>query len=181
MREIKKENFKVTDWSGGQTTELYIYPEGDDFHDRNFDFRISSASFTSTSSNFSDFSGYERFILPLKGFIKLEHQGLYSRNLKPFDVEYFNGRWKTYSENSLDTIDFNFIVKSGLDASMEIVSKKGEINCDAYTLYVYSPADFIVEENGENKNLTGGNLYIFKDDFKILDLKDNIIISKFKK
>lgn len=181
MREIKKENFKVTDWSGGQTTELYILPEGADFHDRDFNFRISSASFTSTSSNFSDFSGYQRYILPLKGFIKLEHKGLYNRDLKPFEVEYFDGRWSTYSENSLDTIDFNFIVKSGSVATMEIVSEKTDIKADGYTLYVYSPKDFSVEENGEEKSLTGGNLYIFDTDIKILDLNEKIVISKYKK
>lgn len=181
MREIKKDNFKITDWSGGQTTELYIFPEGADFKKRDFDFRISSASFTTTSSNFSDFSGYQRYILPIKGFINLRHKELYERELKPFDVEYFDGRWSTYSENSLDTIDFNFIVKNDSNATMEIVDKKKEIKSQGYTLYIYSPKDFEIEENGEKKQLLGGNLYIFNEDVLILNLNEKIIISKYKK
>lgn len=181
MREIKKEDFKVSKWSGGETTELYILPEGANFKERDFDFRISSASFTSTSSNFSDFNGYQRFILPLEGFIKLEHKGLYNRNLKPYEVEYFDGRWETYSENSLDTIDYNFIVKNASDATMEIVDKEGRVKSDGYTLYVYSKEDFNVEENGDKKNLKGGNLYIFQGDFEILNLGEKVIVSKFKK
>lgn len=180
MREIKKDEFKVTDWSGGQTTQLYILPEGADFSKRDFDFRISSASFTSTSSNFSDFSGYQRYILPLKGFIKIKHEGLYERHLEPFEVEYFDGRWKTYSENSLDTIDYNFIVKNGSNATMEIVKTNCEIKSEGYKCYVFSHNDFEIEIDGDTKKLNAGNLYIIEKDFKIKNLKSEIVICKYK-
>lgn len=180
MREIKKSEFKVTDWSGGQTTQLFIHPEGADFSKRDFNFRISSASFTSTSSNFSDFSGYQRYILPLKSFIKIKHEGLYEREINSYEVEYFDGRWKTYSENSLDTIDYNFIVRNGSDATMEIVKTEKDIQTEGYTCYVFCERDFEIEIENEKKILTGGNLYIIDEDFKIINLKDNIVICKYR-
>lgn len=180
MKEITKSEFKITDWSGGQTTQLYIHPEGADFSKRDFDFRISSASFKETSSNFSDFSGYQRYILPLKSFIKIGHEGLYERTINPYEVEYFDGRWKTYSENSLDTIDYNFIVKNGSDATMEIIKTNKEIKTDGYTFYAFSVKDFTIEIDGEIKNLVGGNLYIIENDFKILNLEEEIIICKYR-
>lgn len=62
---ITPEQFEVSDWSGGSTTQLYIDPAGDDFKKRQFAIRLSSATFTSTGSTFSDFSGYQRMIFPL--------------------------------------------------------------------------------------------------------------------
>lgn len=180
MREIKKTDFKVREWSGGKTTELYILPEGADFSKRDFDFRISSASFTGTSSNFSDFSGYQRYILPLQGFIDVEYEGLYDRHLEAFEAEYFDGRWKTYSENSLDTLDYNFIVRNGSNATMEIVREAKEVKADGYKLYVFSPQAYKAELNGEVKEMNAWNLYIIEEDFKITDLKKPIIICKYK-
>ena len=180
MREIKKTDFKVTEWSGGKTTELYILPEGADFSKRDFDFRISSASFTGTSSNFSDFSGYQRYILPLQGFIDVKYEGLYDHHLEAFEAEYFDGRWKTYSENSLDTLDYNFIVKNGSNATMEIVREAKEVKAYGYKLYVFSPQAYKAELNGEVKEMNAWSLYIIEEDFKITDLKKPIIICKYK-
>lgn len=56
---------------GGITRELMIYPEGSSLGERNFDFRISSAIIDLTESDFSDFSGYKRYILPVEGNVTL--------------------------------------------------------------------------------------------------------------
>ena len=57
---VKPEDFVVTQWSGGLTTQFAIYPEESTLAKRDFDWRVSSASFTTSSSQFSDFSGYQR-------------------------------------------------------------------------------------------------------------------------
>lgn len=71
FRRIRQSDFKTTQWSGGTTTELFIEPPGADFKERSFLYRISSATFTDTESDFSDFTGYQRFILPLAGGLRL--------------------------------------------------------------------------------------------------------------
>ncbi len=119
-RIIFKEEFRTTAWSGGETSQLYIYPETSDFRKKDFLFRLSSASFTSEQSDFSDFTGYERYILALRGDLYLDHEKSYVRDLRPYEIDYFSGSWKTRSKNSLDCIDYNYIVRSGRKSKMQI-------------------------------------------------------------
>ena len=39
-----EKDYKVSKWSGGDTTELYLYPENGDYRSGNFQLRISSAT-----------------------------------------------------------------------------------------------------------------------------------------
>lgn len=144
MIKIAKEAFAVSKWSGGTTTQLFISPKNADLGRRNFDMRISSASFTTTSSKFSDFSGYTRFILPLKGTLSIRHPNRDLITLSPYEVYRFDGGAETDSENSIDCIDFNLIVKHKTDADLEIWHE----NCcehpmkKGYTYFLYSMEEF---------------------------------------
>lgn len=182
---VQPEDFVVTEWSGGNTTQFFIYPEGSSLAKRDFDWRISSASFTGSSSQFSDFSGYQRYILALQGELFVDHENLYSRTLFPYDVEYFYGKWTTKSNNSLDCIDFNFIVKEDLHANLAILKeddlfapkKKGK-------LILYSKSDSIIQLSDSQDtciNLDAENLLILeeKDAFncvKIIQSESPVVI-----
>ena len=41
---IKPEEYAVSEWAGGKTTQLYIYPQDSEYAKRNFLLRISSAT-----------------------------------------------------------------------------------------------------------------------------------------
>ncbi|MDD7593339.1 MAG: HutD family protein [Peptoniphilaceae bacterium] len=152
LTRIAPSEFRVSTWSGGTTTELYIDPAGADFKERRFDVRISSATFTGTASTFSDFTGYQRYLLPLVGQLSVEHsdqgKALYQRFLSTYDVEYFPGHWQTTSENSADCVDFNLIVRKGLEAHLQVFTDEG-----TYTpkkdgvLFLYSLKDFAFAPN----------------------------------
>lgn len=43
-RLMTKDEYITTAWSGGKTTQMFIYPEESDFSTRNFKFRLSSAT-----------------------------------------------------------------------------------------------------------------------------------------
>lgn len=120
---IKEKDFIRTKWDGGQTTQLAIYPEGANLSDKDFLWRISSATFTNFESKFSDFTGYQRYILPLKGKLSLYHQGIYDRELDEYEVDYFDASWNTSSKNTRDCIDYNFIVKSGSQGKIQILTE----------------------------------------------------------
>ena len=45
IKIISKSDFIVNNWSGGKTTELFIYPKGASLSKRDFICRISSATF----------------------------------------------------------------------------------------------------------------------------------------
>ena len=44
MKIIKTENWKTTKWSGGTTSEIFIYPENALFKKGNYEVRISIAT-----------------------------------------------------------------------------------------------------------------------------------------
>ena len=37
-------DYQISTWSGGQTTQLFLSPEGGSYPDRTFDFRLSTAT-----------------------------------------------------------------------------------------------------------------------------------------
>lgn len=189
-RIISEESFKKTNWSGGETTQLVIYPEDSVFSEKNFLFRISSATFTSTESQFSNFSGYQRYILPLEGSLSLNHDGLYSRNLNSYEAEYFDGSWTTFSQNTLDCRDYNFIVKSGYAAKMRILKTPEQYEVKhASIVSLFSLNSFEVQICNSiiKRKIDGFSLYLLETDgseeetINITNLKSPIIITDFKK
>ncbi|MDF1551007.1 MAG: HutD family protein, partial [Bacteroidales bacterium] len=91
----KPEDFKTSTWSGGTTTQLFIYPSSADYLKRNFDFRISTAKVTVAKSDFTSLPEISRKIMILEGEITIQHQNRYSKQLKKFDIDEFEGDWKT--------------------------------------------------------------------------------------
>ena len=146
---ITPEQFQVSTWAGGTTTQLYIDPAGEDFKKRTFSIRLSSATFTDTQSTFSDFSGYDRMIFPLVGSLSVDHsvdgKALYSRTLAPYEVENFSGSWTTDSTNTADCVDFNLITRDGLATHTEVLCQEESVSPhDGATLLLYSRSPFSV-------------------------------------
>lgn len=184
---IKKEDFITTKWAGGETIQLAIYPEDAIFSDKDFLWRISSATFSSTESNFSNFSGYQRYILPLEGKLSLYHQGLYKQELDKYEVDYFDGNWNTSSKNTIDCMDYNFILKGGSIGKLQILKEGDEyllkgsqiitmFSMDDFVLnlnykekrYIDGFSLFIIEtENEEKINITAANLPVIMTEFLI--------------
>ena len=173
---ISQENFVVNQWAGGKTTQLVIYPEASTLSERNFDFRISSATFNSTSSKFSDFSSYQRYLLPIIGTLSVEHQGLYKRNLKSYETEYFLGSWKTSSTNSEDCKDFNFIVRDGLYSNLSVLSETmSYIPKKSGKIFLYSLSNFqisLISDTTEILNVPQNSLLVVQEE----DILNNIIV-----
>lgn len=184
---IKKEDFITTSWSGGATTQLLIYPENAEFSNKDFLFRISSATFTSTESTFSNFRNYQRYILPLEGMLSVRHDKLYFRNLEKFEVEYFDGAWTTYSENTLDCRDYNFIYRKGSYAAMKILGEKDLMEVDSnsvITLFSTQDSSFCINE--KDYSLTGFSLLLIDTEedrleIEIKELESPIIATVFTK
>lgn len=183
---IKKEDFITTKWAGGETTQLAIYPEDAIFSEKDFLWRISSATFTSTESKFSDFSGYQRYILPLEGKLSVYHDGLYNRELDRYEVEYFDGSWSTYSENTMDCRDYNFIVKNGNLAKMQILKEGDEYLLKGSEIVtIFSMNDFVLnlKNQEEKRNIDGFSLLVLEidDEEKISITRANspVVITEF--
>ncbi|MGV8980321.1 HutD family protein [Clostridium sp.] len=119
--EIFKENkHKTSKWSGGTTTQLYIYPEDSLYDERNFEWRLSSAKVEVEKSIFTSLPGISRKIMVLEGELLLEHEGHHNAALKVFEQDSFSGGWTTISFGKVT--DFNLMMSTGYKGELEAIS-----------------------------------------------------------
>lgn len=122
---ISKTEQKTSKWSGGTTTELFIYPENSIYSDRNFDFRISSAKIEIKESEFTNLPNYKRLLMILKGDVEIEHKNILTKKLNNFEAHSFLGDWPTSSKGT--AIDFNLIYNKKFNSQLKSIKiKKNE-------------------------------------------------------
>ena len=109
MKHLSEDDYKVSTWSGGKTTELAIAPEGAVYGDRDFLWRLSSATVDLDESDFTELPDYDRLITPLDGVMTLTHNGGEPIELNPGDVDGFDGAWHTHSVGRCT--DFNLMLR----------------------------------------------------------------------
>ena len=88
IQHLTPSDYITTKWSGGLTTQLGIAPAGAVYADRDFLWRLSSATVEDAESDFTALPDYERLISTLEGTIELNHNGGEKLTLK--DVENFS-------------------------------------------------------------------------------------------
>jgi len=143
---IKKENYKVSNWSGGSTSEIFLEPKNGSYSERVFDFRISSATVELEESDFTPLAGVKRYLTTLEGDLDLTFQEEESRKvlLKPYEVVCFMGDVPTHSVGKAK--DFNLMLK-GCEGKMHTFSGKEvalELKCNT-EVFVYSLRDWTGE------------------------------------
>lgn len=152
MDILRAKDYKTNTWQGGITRELFIYPAESSLKERNFDLRISSAIIHLTESEFSDFSGYTRYIMPVEGDITLylKHQEVRLQPLQPF---LFNGGDKVRSTNSPGATDFNVIFRNDLSIDFQILSH-AEIPAPQHQTVVFALEDIKIDGETVMKHCT---------------------------
>ncbi len=128
IKIIKKEELSTSKWSGGTTTQLYIYPENELYENRNFKFRISSAKVDLEESTFTKLPNIKRKIMILDGKLKLVHENHNEITLEKFDQDTFYGDWNTKSYGKV--IDFNLMLNKNTDGIIEHINLENEITID---------------------------------------------------
>ena len=167
MKDLNN-NKVVSTWKGGKTEQLCIVPEEASLQERNFDLRISSATIDLERSEFSDFTGYRRYLMKLEGDITLliDDKTIIIKGDEAFE---FMGDEKVISLSKEPSRDFNVIIKKDKKADISIKeneklnTNKGEyifslekakindIDVDKYSLY---------ETEGEELELQGKFIHI---------------------
>lgn len=145
---IDPKNFKTARWSGGTTTEMFIFPSGASYAARDFIFRISVATAETERSVFTVLPQTERFITPLENVFKLTHKNADGEKellLYPMQVDRFDGGAETVCEGVGS--DFNLMVK-GAHGKM-ICFSGGNVVFSGDYLFIYPLEDITVERNGE--------------------------------
>lgn len=109
--KVNPNNYKLSVWSGGKTTQLAIYPAESEYKNRDFTWRVSSAIISEGESDFTSLPDYDRLICPLEGSICLTHNGGDEVRLEPLEVHRFDGADATHCLGNCT--DFNLMMKKG--------------------------------------------------------------------
>lgn len=73
ITEISGKDMRTSEWSGGTTTEIFIWPEGSDYKRRDFILRASTAKVELDESDFTSLPDYDRVIASIEGAMELTH------------------------------------------------------------------------------------------------------------
>ena len=111
LRKLTKNEYEVSAWSGGTTTQLAIFPPEAKYAERDFLWRVSSAAVALEESDFTALPDYDRLIATLQGEIVLTHNGGAPLRLRPFEVHAFSGADATHSRGRCT--DFNLMLRRG--------------------------------------------------------------------
>lgn len=180
IRHKLNSEYNTSNWSGGTTTELGIGPEESRYADRDFLWRISSATVDLEESTFTALPDYDRIIMTLEGDIDLCHNGGDWLHLKTFETHSFDGGDDTVSRGKV--VDFNLMTRKGkaggtmiplvflegqhaLEAvSAEAVLPEIEIYCEIM-VYCHCGQITVVLEDGSKKILGEKESLWMKGDF----------------
>lgn len=169
----KQEEFKTSLWSGGSTTELYIYPEDAVYKEGNFQCRISSATVEVERSDFTSLPGVKRYLSIFHGHLDMIHGEGEKVSLEPFQVDCFDGGVPTVSFGQV--VDFNLMLKNGADGKMETAQISA---CENFILepeegqnllVVYAPVGKV---KIDDMQIETGELFICKNWSKELRIKN---------
>ena len=127
IQHLTPSDYITTKWSGGLTTQLGIAPAGAVYADRDFLWRLSSATVEDAESDFTALPDYERLISTLEGTIELNHNGGEKLTLNPYEVHRFDGGDNTHSWGRCR--DFNLMLRKGkCEGMMLIYCGVGEVH-----------------------------------------------------
>lgn len=111
IRIIQPQQVTVSVWSGGTTSQLGIGEGECSYAERDFLWRLSSATVDDEVSTFTPLSDYHRLILMQEGTVILEHDGKPGIVLAPWQVHRFDGGSQTVCTGR--ATDFNLMLRKG--------------------------------------------------------------------
>jgi environmental stress-induced protein Ves len=162
---LPKKSSKASIWSGGLTYEYMIHPKTANYADRDFVFRISSATIEQVPSEFTKFKDYHRYLVMLDNSLDIEvnkEKKLY----KKYEIMEFNSDDEVTSYTS--GTDFNWMVSEKISHHKLSITNSNQ-NCTAEMVILFSldttvitinekpyhvePYDLLVIENEEKENV----------------------------
>ncbi|QSB25892.1 HutD family protein [Flavobacterium sp. CLA17] len=165
IRLFPKKDTTASVWSGGLTSEYMIYPETARYNDRDFVFRISSATIEEVPSAFTKFKGYHRYLVMLDNSLPIEinkEKKVYEK----YEIIEFNSDDEVTSYTK--GIDFNWMV-SEKTGHHKLTITNGNKNCNAQIILLFSlhttvikinekpyylePYDLLAIENKQRQNI----------------------------
>ena len=162
---VPKKNSKSSIWTGGLTSEYMIYPTSANYTDRDFLFRISSATIEQAPSEFTQFKGYYRYLVMLDNGLDIE-VNKEKKEYKKYEIMEFKSDddVTSYTKGT----DFNWMVSEKISHHKLKITNSNQ-NCNAEIIVLYTldttvitinkkphhlnPYDLLVIENPEKENI----------------------------
>lgn len=162
-------------WQGGKTFEYCIFPATSSYSEKNFDYRISSATIDIAPSEFTQFDGYTRYLIMLDNTLEI-HQNKQHKEFKALEIFSFDSQDQitSFSKGS----DFNLMIKKSKNNALVSLHKNSlKLTASKTILIALSNCSLTVA----NKPITlkaKDLLAIDKQDFT-LELPETFIVIAF--
>ena len=175
VEKREKRDYRVSQWSGGTTTEFLLFPESASYAARNFLWRVSSATVELAESDFTLLPDYRRYLTPLSGDLELSRGGAAFASLPALDVLAFDGGEAVKSRGQVT--DFNLMLRKGaaeggmatlqlradrevfLSTMLENAAKEAEV----VLLYCFSGAFRLQQRDGLSECRAGACLVLQRE------------------
>ena len=167
IRLFPKKDSKASIWSGGLTCEYMIYPETASYSDRDFVFRISSATIEKVPSEFTKFKGYQRYLVMLDNSLHIEvneEKKVYEK----YEIMEFNSDDEVTSYTK--GIDFNWMVSEKIGHHKLQITQSNQ-NCNAQIILLFSLHTTVIKINEKPYDLERYNLLVIEN-----PKKENIML-----
>ena len=119
LMTISKSDWITTNWSGGTTSEIFIFPKTADFKKGDYQLRISIATVDIESTTYTSLPGASRTLLVLEGHLHLNHLNEHRADLHQYEQDSFLGDWTTESIGKVT--NFNVMTKGAITSSVQFI------------------------------------------------------------
>ncbi|WP_343697572.1 HutD family protein [Flavobacterium sp.] len=159
---FSKKDTKPSIWSGGLTYEYMIYPKTANYSDRDFGFRISSATIEQTPSEFTKFKGYHRYLVMLDNDLQIEvnkEKKIYGKyEIMEFDSD---DEVTSFTKGT----DFNWMVSEKISHHKLEIANNNQ-NCNAEIAIVFSLDTTVITINEKPYRLETNDLLVIENEKK---------------
>lgn len=171
-RIYKKEQYNTSRWSGGSTVETAIFPQKSKYLERDFIWRLSSATVEAEESSFTKLPDYDRVLMVLDGSVILAYGDERSAALEQWQKDNFSGAVKTKCFGKMT--DYNLMFKKGCKGSLQLIdankdaieikkSIRGELPEASYGFYC-AEGYVIISVDGETSLVKQGQQMVIDFD-----------------
>lgn len=165
VRKTSAETVKSSLWSGGATTEYFIYPPEASYAARDFEVRISMAQVDESPSTFTALAGFHRLLMPLSAPLRLVFAKAEEVSLQPLETTSFDGGIETVSHGVCT--DFGIMHTDKWVAQL-VALPDGTYPLGSKFSFVYAVNDggtisWDTEEESGSQALKKGDFILFED------------------
>ena len=167
LTHLTSQDYVVSHWSGGKTIQVAIAPKGAVYADRDFLWRVSSATADLDESDYTPLPDYQRWLSVFDQPIRLQHDGGEIITLAPYGIHCFDGGAATHSWGRC--VDFNLMLRKGkAEGDLQALSVTGESlslsaqGADTLLLYC-GEGSGSVYANGETVELKAEEALLIED------------------